>query len=86
MTFKIETMAERHRTTFKLSGQIQQDDLGGLKAQMQVSAPLVVLDLEEVSLVDVSVIQFLGDCETEGMKIRNCSAYIREWIQRERNR
>jgi hypothetical protein len=37
-----------------------------------------------VSLVDADAVRFLGSCESEGIQLLNCSAYIREWIVRER--
>ena len=45
---------------------------------------MVVLDLGEVSLVDSDAVRFLGNCESEGMQLLNCSLYIREWIVRDR--
>jgi hypothetical protein len=39
--------------------------------------------LEEVTLVDVEVVRFLGNCEAQGTKLANFSPYIREWIFRE---
>jgi len=53
---------------------------------MKGSGPGVVLDLEEVTLVDVEVVRFLGVCEAEGGKILHCAPYIREWILREQDR
>jgi hypothetical protein len=43
----------------------------------------VVLDLEEVTLVDLEVVRFLGVCEADGAEITHCSPYIREWMVRE---
>jgi hypothetical protein len=42
-----------------------------------------VLDLDEVTLVDVEVVRFLGTCEKEGTALLHCPPYIREWISRE---
>jgi hypothetical protein len=39
--------------------------------------------LEEVTLVDVEVVRFLGMCEANGVELVHCSPYIREWIRRE---
>jgi len=44
----------------------------------------VTLDLEEVTLVDVQVVRFLGTCETRGIDLLNCSPYITDWIAKER--
>jgi hypothetical protein len=86
MTLKIEKKADSHQTEIRLIGQIEGDVLRTLKDELQDSNPATILDLEEVTLVDVDAIRFLRDCETEGMSIRNCSQYIRNWIQRERSR
>jgi len=45
-----------------------------------------VLDLEEVTLVDLDIVQFLARCEAGGMGLLHCAAYIREWISRENDR
>ena len=42
-----------------------------------------VLDLDEVTLVDVEVVRFLGMCEAKGVELAHCSPYIREWVFRE---
>ena len=44
----------------------------------------LVLDLFEVELVDVDVVQFLVECETQGVRLAHCPAYIREWMLREK--
>lgn len=44
----------------------------------------LVLDLEEVKLVDRDAVRFLAGLEAEGARRMNCSAFIREWISRER--
>ena len=54
-----------------------------MKEQMQGSGPRTVLDLDEVTLVDVHVVRFLGTCEQEGTELLHCPLYIREWISRE---
>jgi hypothetical protein len=42
-----------------------------------------VLDLGEVTLVDVDVVRFLKACEADGVEVVHCSRYIREWMLRE---
>lgn len=34
----------------------------------------------EVTLVDSEVVRFLAQCETNGLRLMNCPAYIREWM------
>jgi len=42
------------------------------------------LDLKDLTLVDREAVRFLERCETDSIKLKNCPAYIREWITRER--
>ena len=65
-------------------GRIRAEHLDELKAQISASVPRIVLELGEVSLVDADAVRFLGSCESDGIQLLNCSAYIREWIVRER--
>jgi len=43
----------------------------------------MALDLKELILVDREAVTFLKGCESKGIELRNCSAYIRQWITRE---
>ena len=44
----------------------------------------IVLDLNELILVDRDAVKFLMRCESTGIELRNCSAYIRQWITKEK--
>ena len=83
MTCKIERHADGQQTTFRLIGYIQAEHLEALQAQWESHGPETVLDLDEVTLVDVEVVRFLDSCETAGIAILHCPPYIREWIARE---
>ena len=84
MTLKIEKTLVEHGTTIKLIGRIRAEHLSELKAQISLGVSKVMLELGEVSLVDSDAVRFLGNCESEGIQLLNCSPYIREWIVRER--
>lgn len=84
MTLKIEKISGAHYTTIKLIGRIRGEHLSELKAQIAASEPKIVLDLKELSLVDAEMVRFLSACESEGVQLLHCSAYIREWIVKER--
>ena len=86
MTLKIEKSCDMRCTSLRLIGRIRLEDLEELKLQMEGNRPRVVLDLGEVTLVDVDVVRFLMDCETEGVEFLHCPPYIREWIFREQDR
>jgi hypothetical protein len=81
---KIEKASQRGKTTLRLSGHFQSDHVGELNKQLQDHGPPCVLDLREVTVVDVEVVRFLGACEANGVVIVHCPRYIREWINRER--
>ena len=84
MTLKIVTIPGEHSTTIKLIGRIRAEHLAELRGQIATSAPSIVLELGEVTLVDADVVRFLSACDSEGIQLQHCSAYIREWIARER--
>jgi hypothetical protein len=86
VTLKIEKIPGEDGTTIKLIGRIRAVYLDELKAQIAASASSIVLELGEVTLVDVDVVRFLSACESEGIQLLHCSAYIREWIARDRSR
>jgi hypothetical protein len=44
----------------------------------------VVIGLEEVAPVDREAVAFLALSEINGIELRNCPAYIREWVDREK--
>ena len=86
MTLKIEKFVRQRRTTIRLIGRVRAEDLVEVARQLEGSGPGAVLDLDEVTLVDVNAIRFLNRCEMEGMRLVNCSPYISEWMSREQDR
>ena len=80
---KLERSSEGKRTTIRLIGRARSEHLGEITKQMGSCGPNVTLDLEEVTVVDVHVIRFLGTREKEGTELLHCPPYIREWISRE---
>jgi anti-anti-sigma regulatory factor len=81
---KIEKDSHSGKTKVRLIGRFQAEHIGELKKQLQENGPRFVLDLKEVTLVDVDVVRFLGVCEANGVEFIHCSQYIREWMVRER--
>jgi predicted metal-binding protein len=45
----------------------------------------IILDLRDVRLADREAVKFLRNCEKDGMKLENCPAYVREWMDREKD-
>src|SRR5258706_16135429 len=87
MTIRIERSFEGEYLVYSLCGRIELEELSELQAPLD-SVPTsynIVLDLKDVKLVDRDVVRFLARHEAEGTVLRNCPAYIREWISREAN-
>ncbi len=85
MTLRIEKESDGHSTTIRLIGRLRAEHLEELEKQIRESGPAITLDLEEVSLVDVEIVRFLGTCEARGATFLHCSPYIRNWIGKERD-
>jgi hypothetical protein len=70
-----------------VSGRLNAENLGDLETQLQSDAEgrRIILDLKDLILVDREAVKFLERCEADSIKLKNCPAYIREWIVRERN-
>ena len=85
MTLKIEKYSGEYSTTIRLIGRMQAEHLPELEKQIRESESKIVLDLEELNLVDVEAVRFLGSCEVVGVTLANCSPYIRDWIGKERD-
>jgi hypothetical protein len=81
---RIEKDSQGGITTIRLMGHFQSEHVRELKKQLQHDGPRFVLDLTELTLVDVDVARFLGICEAGGVEIINCCPYIREWMKQER--
>jgi anti-anti-sigma regulatory factor len=69
-----------------LSGQIDDQDITELDTQIrsEEKGRSIVLDLKDLTLVRRDAIGFLERCEADGVTLRNCAAYVREWITRQR--
>ena len=80
---KIEKDSQGGKTTIRLIGHFQSEHLGELKKQLQHDGPLFILDMKEVTVVDVEVVRFLVESKAGVVKIVHCSQYIRKWMARE---
>lgn len=71
-------------TRFRLSGRMQSEQIASIRSEMDGGCTSKVLDLSEVTLVDLGVIQFLISCQDAGVELVQCPPYVREWMLRER--
>jgi hypothetical protein len=84
VTLRIETFL-RGRPTLRLIGRIQAERLADLERCIEAPEFKPLLDLEEVTLVDVEAVRFLIGCEDSGIELVHCSPYIREWMEQEKS-
>ena len=82
MTLRIE----RVQRGIRLSGEFRVGQLDQVKSEIERCKSPIVLDLEELDLIDLEGVRFLNACESAGVSILHCSAYIREWMLQERGR
>jgi len=83
MTLRIERSARQGFTVFTLSGHMKAEQAAELKKLFNTDYRIIILDLQEMRLADRDAVKFLRSCERNGMKLENCPAYVREWMDRE---
>ena len=82
---KITRSTEAGTTTLALSGRVGSEHLPDLLRCLEEDlGQAVVLDLGEVTLVDVDVVRFLVECQTRAIRLAECPGYVREWMVREK--
>jgi hypothetical protein len=71
---------------FTLSGEMDEEPIAELETLISsdASGRRIILDLKDLTLVNENAITFLERCETNSITLKNCPAYIREWITRQR--
>ena len=72
-------------TVFTLIGRMEVGHVAELKELFDRDYRNIILDLGDVSLADRGAVNFLRVCEADGMKLENCPAYIRAWMDREKD-
>ncbi len=80
------TRAVNGEVVIKLSGRMDVENIAELETLVRKEADgrRIVLDLKDLTLVDQDAVSFLKRCEADNITLKNCPAYIREWITRER--
>jgi len=84
MTCRIDRVVEGDLEVFHVSGQIEGEDLNVLRAALGPDGAALAIDLKDVDLIDGDAVRFLAIIEADGAALRNCPAFIREWVSRER--
>jgi hypothetical protein len=73
---------------FRLSGRIEKTDVEDLRCLLSLEGPdrLLALEMSNVTYLDPAAIAFLAECEANGIVLRNCPIYLREWIDKEKEK
>ena len=87
MTCRIDrVLIEGGLTVLRIFGRIARGDVDVLRIAIDQERGLLAIDLEEIDLVDGDAVNLLAVSEANGIELRNCPAYIREWVDQERAR
>ena len=81
---RIEKDCHECVTRLRLSGRIQSGNIASVQSVISDCGEHKMLDLSEVTLVDLGAVRFLISCEDAGVELVQCPPYVREWILRER--
>ncbi len=83
MTCRIDHISAEHGLVLTISGQIGTEDLEVVRTALG-ERHVVAIELSELELVNREAVRLLAQAEAEGIAIKSCPAYIREWITNER--
>jgi hypothetical protein len=84
MTFRIDRLvSEENPIVFRVCGRVDSECLNTLKELIEAENAKIVLDLSEVMLAGRDGATFLAVCELQGIELRNCPPFLREWVDKE---
>jgi hypothetical protein len=86
MCCRIERIVSKEGfVVLRLSGRIDGELVDTLRELITREKGGVAIDLTEVELADRKAVRLLAVSEANGIELRNCPTYIREWAARERD-
>jgi anti-anti-sigma regulatory factor len=85
MTCRIDRLSIEDTVVLRISGRIKGEDQDVLRTALE-EGRVIALDLTEVELADRDAVTLLVRTERNGIELRHCPPYIREWVTRERGR
>jgi hypothetical protein len=87
MSFRIERLVGGDDlVVLRLSGRVDAENVDTLRTVVGREPGRLAIDLKELTLADREAVRLLALCETKGIELRNCPAYVREWVAREGTR
>jgi hypothetical protein len=83
MTWRIDRRPTEQGLVLYISGRLAAEDLDVVRTSLD-GGRVVAIELAEVELVSRDAVKLLAHAEDEGIELRSCPAYIREWMTNER--
>jgi hypothetical protein len=84
VTCRIDRFPTDQGLVLRISGRITGEDLDVLRNALE-DGSVVAVELAELELIDRDALKLLAINEANGIELRHCPGYIREWITRERD-
>ena len=84
MTYRIDRLSTEQGLVLCISGRLAEEDLELVRMALD-GRRVVAIDLAEIELVGRDAVKVLVRAESDGIELRSCPAYIREWITNERD-
>ena len=84
MTYRIDRLSTEQGLVLSISGRLAEEDLELVRMALD-RRRVVAIELAEVELVSRDAVKVLIRAEAEGIELRSCPAYIREWITNEKD-
>jgi hypothetical protein len=83
MTCRIDRVSTEQGLVLYISGRIAAEGVEIVRSALDERG-VVAIEVADVELVDGDAVKLLAKAEAEGIELRSCPAYIREWITKER--
>jgi hypothetical protein len=84
MTFKIERFtAVDNVIVLRVSGRMHMECVKTIEELIERERSRVAFDLSEVTIASRDAAIFLAVSERKGIELRNCPAFLREWVAKE---
>jgi len=83
MTWRIDRLSTERGLVLSISGRLAAADVDGVRIALD-EGRVVAIELAQVEMVSRDAVKLLVQAEDEGIELRSCPAYIREWITNER--
>jgi t-SNARE complex subunit (syntaxin) len=83
MTCRIDRVSTEQGVLLCISGRLTTEDLEVVRNELD-GHQVIAIALAGVELVDRDALTLLAEAEANGIELKSCPAYIREWITKER--